>query len=350
MKALFIGDPHIRVENFEAFDRLQALIEDRCKDIDLIVVAGDVLHYHERLHTLALNKAIDFLTQLGRMAHVVCLVGNHDMINNQQFLSSNHWMHHYKGRIPNVDIVDHPVSHVLQGCRLVFVPYVFPGRFVEALETTQPRMGDAFAWTDAHLIFAHQEFKGCRMGAIVSEDGDEWDSAWPMVVSGHIHDYQKPQPNIFYPGTPLQHSFGDKGGNILLTISLDGEAPPMFEEVLTDVEKKKTVYTTIEGVAELLASYTPSDTQLKVTIKGTADDFRVFKDSKEYKDLIAAGIKVALKQEAKVRPETTDGDGNLVFSDLNDFESILYDLLKKVDNPLVLRDYKAVFHAGITFE
>ncbi len=347
MKILFIGDPHIRVENFVAIDRLVEVVQNQCSDVNLIVVAGDVLHYHERLHTLALNKAIDFLTSLGKLARVVCLVGNHDMINNQQFLSHNHWMHHYKDKIPNVDIVECPLSYEMEGARFVCVPYVFPGRFVEALESTQCHVGDKFHWSESDIIFAHQEFKGCRMGAIVSDDGDEWNPEWPQVISGHIHDYQKPQSNVFYPGTPMQHSFGDKGGNIVLRVDInDGNVH--FEEIVTDVEKKKTIYTSVEDVASAFAALnTESDTQIKFAIKGTAEEFKVFKDSKEYKDLVQAGIKVTLKQESKVRPEETDDHGNLVFSDMNDFETILHDLLKKVDNPQVMRDYRSVFHTSI---
>ena len=47
------------------------------------------------------------------------------------------------------------------------------------------------------------------MGAIISEEGDEWDLKSPYVVSGHIHDYQEPQFNMLYTGTPIQHAFGD---------------------------------------------------------------------------------------------------------------------------------------------
>ena len=37
------------------------------------------------------------------------LVGNHDLINNQQFLSTNHWMNALKDW-PNIFIVDKPTT------------------------------------------------------------------------------------------------------------------------------------------------------------------------------------------------------------------------------------------------
>ena len=77
--------------------------------------------------------------------------------------------------------------------KFLFVPYVPPGRFVEALETYKN-----INWKDVDCIFAHQEFYGCKMGAILSEEGDKWESKWPLVVSGHIHSRQWINKNIYY--------------------------------------------------------------------------------------------------------------------------------------------------------
>ena len=340
MKCLFIGDPHIRIENFDAYDKLTALISNIVKEhkISLIIVGGDVLHYHERLHTLALNRALDFLVQMGRMCRVICLVGNHDMINNQQFLTENHWMKHYKDRLPNVEIIDTVRGFDIDGFRFMCCPYVYPGRFVEALDTYTD-----MNWQDADIIFAHQEFKGCRMGAIISETGDEWNPEWPQVVSGHIHDYQKPLPNIFYPGTPMQHSFGDKGDNIILLI--DTESGIKFTEIPTEVDKKKTIYSTIDDIGDVLDRGVRSTEKekVKVSIKGTAEEFKVFKDSAEYKRLVKAGVTVAFKQDPKRRPEGEE------HADQSDFYEILHSLLEKSGNKRVMSDYKSVFYDSSDF-
>ena len=59
VEVLFIGDPHIQVANLPEVEifmkRLVKLATERVPD--LIIIAGDLLHTHERLHTLALNKA-----------------------------------------------------------------------------------------------------------------------------------------------------------------------------------------------------------------------------------------------------------------------------------------------------
>ena len=91
---LFIGDPHIQVTNIievELFmERLIDLASQNTPDI--IIIAGDLLHTHERLHTIALNKAYEMVDKMRLIAPTYVLVGNHDYISNQQFLSENHWM------------------------------------------------------------------------------------------------------------------------------------------------------------------------------------------------------------------------------------------------------------------
>ena len=135
------------------------------------------MHEHERLHTSALNKAYDLIKMSSEYAEVYCLVGNHDLINNRQFLTKNHWMNAMK-EWPRVTIVDYPIYVEMDGFSFSAVPYVPPGSFMDALNFI-PR------WKDSDVIFAHQEIKGCKMGAIISEEGDEWLDGYPFLVSGH---------------------------------------------------------------------------------------------------------------------------------------------------------------------
>ena len=98
VKVLFIGDPHFKIDNIpevEVFiNKVTELTEN--KKPDFIVIAGDLLHTHERLHTIALNKAYDFIDKMRTISPTYVLVGNHDMCNNSQFLTENHWMNGLK--------------------------------------------------------------------------------------------------------------------------------------------------------------------------------------------------------------------------------------------------------------
>ncbi len=46
------------------------------------------------------------------------------------------------------------------------------------------------------------------------------DHSFPLVISGHIHSEQRPQKNIFYPGSVIQHAFGESEDNGLLLLIL----------------------------------------------------------------------------------------------------------------------------------
>ncbi len=89
---------------------------------------------------------------------------------------------------------------------------------------------------NVNCIFAHQEFYGCKMGAIESIEGDKWDHSFPLVISGHIHSEQRPQKNIFYPGSVIQHAFGESEDNGLLLLIFNGskigEYPLMVKKYL----------------------------------------------------------------------------------------------------------------------
>ena len=122
VEILFIGDPHIQVGNLVEvnifLDRLVVLAIS--KQPDIIVIAGDLLHTHERLHTRALNKAYELVEKMRNITKTYVLVGNHDMENNQQFLTNNHWMNGMK-EWSNTIIVDIVMNETIRGEKFVFV-------------------------------------------------------------------------------------------------------------------------------------------------------------------------------------------------------------------------------------
>lgn len=307
MKILFIGDPHIKNENHEEVDILISQLKMVCEreKFDRIVIAGDLMHYHERLFTQSLNKSLDFVKILATYAPTDILVGNHDMINNQQFLTSNHWLNVFNHQ--NVFVIDTPTLRKKDDFTFLLCPYVYPGRFLEAIERVD--------WKSANVIFAHQEFKGCKMGAIVSKEGDTWDEKSPQVVSGHIHDNQRPQSNIYYPGSPLQHAFGDKETRVVCCIE-NG----VITDIPLDVPKKQIISTTLSNLS---VSSLPTSSTLKLKIKATPEEFKLFKQTKDYKTCIEKGIKIQLNvisapvtKNVSIRPfkvllnELIDTDGN----------------------------------------
>ena len=331
---LFIGDPHIQVSNIpdvELFiERMTTLALE--KKPDLIIVAGDLLHTHERLHTLPLNKAYELVDKMRKISKTYVLVGNHDYIQNQQFLTENHWMNGMK-EWDNTVIVDTVVTETINDCLFVFVPYVPPGRFEEALAT----LDKGEDWKNADCIFAHQEFFGCKMGAIVSVEGDKWPLYYPEIVSGHIHSKQRPQKNVYYSGSAMQHAFGESSKNIIAHLTYESKQNGYtLDEVDLELPRKKIVYMDVENVDDY--EFPDTDDTIKITVSGVYDQFKALKKTKKYKKLIKDGVKVVFKAK-KIEHEKVVSD-NIVNETA--FTTILGEIINQEKNSYLYETYELV--------
>jgi predicted phosphodiesterase len=332
MKILFIGDPHIKTDNNEEVSILVSELQKKCEshNFDRIIIGGDLMHYHERIFTQALNKTLEFVIALSKYAPVDIIVGNHDMINNQQFLSSHHWMH-VLSHLENVFVIDKPVLRKIDDFTFLICPYVFPGRFIEALET------ECKDWKAMNVIFAHQEFKGCKMGAIISKEGDEWKDDYPLVISGHIHDNQRIGKNIYYPGTPLQHAFGDTDKRIVCCIDENG----LCTDLPLDVPIKRIINSSISGISDISGIRDiKANESIKLKLKGTAEECKLFKQTSVYTDYINKGVKI----QFEVGDTKSKGKSDVILNDdtkkKNTFRSILENSVQMDGDTLLLKIYK----------
>ena len=338
VRILFIGDPHIQVANIpevELFtEKLINLATE--KQPDLIVLAGDLLHTHERLHTLALNKAYELVDNMRSISKTYVLVGNHDYIQNQQFLTENHWMNGLKDWKDTV-VVDKVIVETINNEKFVFVPYVPPGRFEEALATLRGE-----EWKDASCIFAHQEFAGCKMGAIISVEGDKWPLDYPHVISGHIHSRQIPQKNIYYSGSAMQHAFGESEKNVIAHLTfLDRNYDK--EEIDLQLPRKRIIYMNVEDVDDYVAPTTQD--KIKVTLSGNYDQFKALKKTSKYKDLLADGVKVVFKPRKLVQGVDSEIPA---CEEETSFKSILAELITKQKDPQLNQIYELIINGKET--
>lgn len=321
-KILFVGDVHIKHNNVEEIGVLMKAMDFVTEPLNFVVVAGDVLDAHEKIDSQLMNRAYDLIDRLRQLAPVYVLVGNHDYINNQQFLTTNHWMNGMK-EWRNVVVVDVP----MRVDDFVFVPYVYPGRFVEALD----RLLD---WKTAACVFAHQEIRGCKMGALTSSEGDEWKDDWPCVISGHIHERQTPQPNVLYPGSVLNHAFGyDSQGLSVFTFSNGAFTETRVE---LDIRKKRIVYTNARtAIPE--TDLIPSN---KFSIAGSAADIAAFKTSSVYRTMQKNGVKTVFRLVDDVdsaAPKYLKRKKPKLFFD------IVSKLVEKENDVELEKDYKSIF-------
>jgi len=313
--ALVIGDPHFKVKNIpevELFIDKIVEVAERVKP-DFIVNLGDLLDTHERLHTIPMNKALEFIDKLRKISHVYSIIGNHDMTHQNNFLSVNHWQNSLK-KWENVTVVDKVISDTINDEQFVFVPYVYPGRFEEALDTLD------VTWKSAKCIFAHQEFYGCKMGAIISEIGDKWSLDHPNVISGHIHSKQKIQDNIYYTGSAMQNAFGESSKNIIGLVEFTEKSDYNLEEIDLELPRKRIIYKDFTNIKEFKIPKTKD--KIKISISGTYEEFKTFKKTSKYKTLLKRGIKVVYNNKNEEIIDEYSSIKTLSFSDA------LFELLK----------------------
>ena len=327
---LFLGDPHFKLNNLPEvelyIERTLNLVKERTPTV--VVIGGDLLHYHERLHTECLNVAHRFVDALSKVVKTYVLVGNHDMVNNQQFLNNKHWMNGMKSW-DNVEVIDRVVQVSIGDLKFVMCPYVFPGRLEEALNT----VGDG--WRVANTIFCHQEFRGCKMGAIVSEEGDLWASDLPLVVAGHIHTRQWLAPNIYYAGSSMQHAFGESEKNTLALIHYHS-GTYRVEEVDLGLPRKRIINLNVKELDDYKMEAENTLDKVRLTVTGTYEEFKTFRKSAKYKKLIKGGVKVVYrhrKAEMEVDMETAIGDKA-------EFQVILANLVKEENDEMLTSLYK----------
>lgn len=163
-------------------------------------------------------------------------------------------------------------------------------------------------WRNASFIFAHQEFKGGKMGAIISEIGDVWPVKYPFVGSGHLHDHHYPQANICYTGTPIQHGFADTIDKTISIFHINDESKVKVEEDKIKEEridlgliKRKCFKLQIH---QILNWVPPPGFIIKVKLVASEGEIKALKALSKIEQLRAAGITVIIKNNKDNRNES----------------------------------------------
>jgi DNA repair exonuclease SbcCD nuclease subunit len=290
IKVLAIGDPHFKVGNIPESDDMVDKLIKVAKNIQpkFIVVLGDILHRHEKIHVSPLMRAEKMVRLLSQIAPTFVLVGNHDRPNNSTYMTDEHPFNAMK-LWPNTYIADdNVIDAVIADYRFLFVPYVFPGKFDETLlkyTKTDP-------YTGTTAIFCHQEFYKAKMGAILSQVGDKWPTTYPLVISGHVHDYDRLQPNLIYTGTPMQHAFGDKNDKTVSVFTFSPDNTWSEDRIDLGLTKRIIVYLSPE---QIHTYEPPLDKLVKIVIKGDSSALKAVSKLDRIKELKKLGVKISFK-------------------------------------------------------
>lgn len=212
MKALVVGDPHVRPDDLEEGWRLIEQIEGLITGYkpDAVVFLGDLFNNFAVTHISVIafwRKAFARLNVARPGTRIVALVGNHDTAHD-----CVRGEHALLALTEFALIIDEP--RVIDG--FLFLPYFRdPKGFVAACNQ----------YHEIHTAFAHQEFNGSEFeSGIYSKEGVlPGDIPQKLVISGHIH---KPQEfaNIWYPGSPRWLTVSDANQDrYLWVVDFDSE-------------------------------------------------------------------------------------------------------------------------------
>lgn len=344
---LALGDLHIKINNIQNiniyFNKLRSYLDTH--PVDIIIILGDVLDSHERLHLTCLNKAIEYVNLVASYTKCYVIVGNHDSENNSIFLTTNHWMNCLKNN-KNTTVVDNVVIDVIKKgdteYKLTLLPYVPDNRLYEALNT---RKGE---WETSDIIFSHITIKGADMGSVIAENAETWESTYPMLVSGHIHKSQWIADNFFYCGSIMQTAIDEDPrkiiGYITLDKSIDYKVKIHILEENLHLPKKVQLEIDITDI-EHFDIPTEPDTQYKLLITGNYEQYKAFKKSNYYKELSKAPhvLKIDHKQQrADIKSCITKLDELQLESrkkTMINFKELLTDTIMKNNDELLMSFY-----------
>lgn len=324
MRIIVIGDPHFKNNNKEDTDiMVTKIIENINKhQPEFVVCLGDTLHDHNKLTIKALDRAIYFLKLIQDICPLYLLIGNHDRPNNSVFLTNEHPFNSLK-YWNNTKVIDYPLLDIISDHQFIFVPYVPTGRFQETLDKLPYQKSKITA------IFAHQEFKGCNMNNITSNHGDEWSEQDNLVISGHIHDYHRPQKNIIYTGTPIQHSFGETSKKTISIFDFDSDNDYVETRVDLGLIKKQTL--NIQANESLIEEINQADKNLKIVMNCTNDEFKKMMKLAKTKELIKQGVKIVHKNNQQLGQIKLNKNVNYIDNLYQNCETQeLKDLLKQI--------------------
>lgn len=278
MKVLCIGDPHIEEKRLSrCTEMIEAAISVAKKESpNYIVIMGDTLDRFKTINQYALKLACDFFYSLSEIAPLFVLIGNHDRPSHADFMTPDNPFYAMK-HSPNITIITTTtVIWVPQlESNFVFVPYVATGRFEEALSNVD--------LSSTRCVFAHQELYKCNYNGITSTKGDKWPSSNPLLISGHIHKYQRIGNNIIYVGTPIQITSDEENGKTVSLFTFTASDHVERRISLGCKEFKRLVMT-----GEQFRTWNPTNKYYwHITIKDNRGEMTLVQTSAKYQQLRA---------------------------------------------------------------
>lgn len=286
-KILFIGDPHLRINNFQQSVELLHWIEKVVDEHrpDIVCNLGDTFHDHAVLRSELLTEFKSHVERVTAQRPYWYILGNHDAYRPKD--SKYHALQVFD--IPNFTVFDKTVD--LQDHEITVVPYIH-------------NYSD-FPSNTKQICITHNTFMGADYGFKREEAGVDASKVFAdIIISGHIHKRQV-LGKVIYPGTPFAHSASDvdqtKGLLLFDTATYEQtfiESPfPKWKSLEFEVTHDNPM----ANLHALLESELNTEDKWIVKVTGPKVEMAAYFKSKEY---------VKLTKDKKVVLKATPNDKN----------------------------------------
>jgi hypothetical protein len=110
--------------------------------------------------------------------------------------------------------------------------------------------------------------------------------------------------NVFYPGTPMQYTFGDDTNKQVSVFTIDDKNGITGNDFQLGLKTYKTFCLQVEDMDEFNC---PENCYVRVQVLGDVSQLTAFKKSKKYKELVSLGVKIIpVPNEMKLQVEHTN--------------------------------------------
>lgn len=275
-KIMFIGDPHLRMNDFEQSVALLRWIESMAIEHkpDVVCNLGDTFHNHAVLRSEIMKEFSDHVDTITQNSTYWYVLGNHDQYKPKD--NKYHALQAFKDRKDFI-VYDEPRVD-LDGLGITIIPYVqdfadFP--------------------LDTHKIcITHNTFIGADYGFRREDCGIDADKiSAEVIISGHIHKRQS-FGKVTYPGTPAAHSATDvdeiKGLLLFDTATLEQSFIPSPFPCWKSLDFELSQSFSVNDMHDSIVSKVDNVNKWIVKISGPKSELLSYFKSKRYNDLISS--------------------------------------------------------------
>ena len=240
-------------------------------DIDVAVIAGDLVDAKDRHPAKFVNRVVDRIAQLADTKQVILLKGNHDYIDPRGPFFK------ILGKLRNVLFISDPIRLPFGQSQVLFVPHGVSWHIGADWRKS-------FTFSENDLIIAHETFNGSiasngtKLPGVPLATVSRKVTRGAPVISGDIHVPQQ-IGNVTYVGAPHAVRFGDNYAPRMLVWDTETRK---VREIANPGIRRLVVDYRIDGDGNLLESQKIDEgDHVKARFIGKQSDLREWPDIRE---------------------------------------------------------------------